>query len=182
VIRRLACAALVVLLTAPAAGARPQQRAGTEVGPPHSVTAYDPSHGCSTDGPFVGLGWCDYYDGARTGHGGEPVELAATVCRLPGQDAHTLQADTGQQAEFTVGDRRTPAWTWAKGHRFSQYGTTFNVEPGSCLRWHVTWNVVDDAGRPLAPGVYDLVARSLVYPPGSIQVQAWLDNMYFVVT
>ena len=136
-------ALLAVCLATTAASAKTTERAGTEVGPPHTTTAFDPSHGCSTDGPFVGLGWCNYYDGATTGHGGVPVELAVTVCRLPGQDAHTLQADSGQQAEFAIGDRQQPSWTWAKGHRFSAYGTMFNVQPGRCLRWHVTWMGVE---------------------------------------
>jgi hypothetical protein len=180
--RALAVAVLVAALAAPAADAKQSHRPGTEVGPPHTVTAYDPSHPCGTDGPLVAFGWCSYYDGALTGRGGEAVELAATVCRLPGQGAHTLQVDSGQHAEFMVGDRGSPAWTWAKGHNFSPYGDSFNVEPGRCLRWHVTWRVVDDTGRPLAPGTYDLIARSTGYPPGSIQARVYLDNMYFVVT
>jgi hypothetical protein len=181
VITRIVCAALLLVGLGTTASAKPAQP-GTEVGPPHTVTSYDPSQPCGLDGPLPAQGWCSYYDGARTGHGGEPVELAATVCRLPGQAAHTLQADSGQHAEFMVGDRREPQWTWAKRHRFSSYGESWNVEPGTCLRWHITWTVVDDTGRPLTPGAYDLIARSTVYPPGSIQVRAYLDNLYFVVT
>jgi hypothetical protein len=182
-IGRIACAVLLAVgLTATAASAKPPQKAGTEVGPPHTVTAYDPSRGCTGDGPVAAQGWCDYYDGPTSGQSGHPVELAATVCRLPGQDAHTLQVETGEQAQFSAATQESPQWTWSKGHHFSTYGTTFNVAAGSCLRWHVSWNVVDDAGRPLAPGVYSLVARPLAHQAGSIQAQAYLNAVYFTVT
>jgi hypothetical protein len=182
---RIASAAFItVALTATTASAAPahQKPTGREVGPPHTVTAYDPTRGCTGDGPVVAQGWCSYYDGAMSGHAGIPVELAATVCRLPGQGAHTLEVDTGEQAEFGASTQDSTVWTWSRGHHFSSYGTTFNLQAGTCLRWHVSWKVVDDSGRPLAPGVYSLMARSLAYPPGSVQIQAYLNEVYFAVT
>jgi hypothetical protein len=176
-----ACAALILVVMGTSASAQPS-RPGTEVGPPHRVTAYDPTRGCIGDGPVAFQGWCNYYDGPTSGPSGHPVELAATVCRLPGQEAHTLQVDTGEQAQFGASTQDSTVWSWSKGHHFSPYGTTFNVAPGSCLRWHVRWNVVDDAGRPLPPGMYNLIARPLAREVGSIQAQAYPDAGVFVVT
>ena len=183
---RLALAPLLVSGTCatPALAAPSHQASGNEVGPPHTTTAYDPTKGCTGDGPVAAQGWCDYYDGPASGKAGQPVELAAVVCRLPGQDTHTLQVDSGEQADFSIStqDRNDALWTWSDGHRFSRYGTTFDVAAGSCLRWHVTWKVTDRAGRPLAPGLYHLMARPYAYQPGSIQIQAFLNVISFTVT
>jgi hypothetical protein len=168
---------------ASAAAAKAQKASGGEVGPPHSVTAYDPSRGCNGDGSLPTQGWCGYYDGATTGRGGAHVELAETMCRLPGQGAGTLQADDGEQASFSARSQDgTTGWHWGNGRRFSPTGTTFNVAAGSCLRWHVSWSVVDDAGRRLAPGTYTLEARPHAYPPGSTRVTTYTGILRFQVT
>jgi hypothetical protein len=183
---KLALAALLVVgLGATSAVAAPAKTsAGNEVGPAHTSATYDPTMGCTGDGPVAAQGWCNYYDGALTGRSGQPVELAAVVCRLPGQDPYPLQVVSGLEAEFCVSplDDTTPFWTWSRGHRFSDYGTTFSLSAGSCLRWHVTWSGTDAAGRPLAPGTYHLMARPYAHQAGSIQAQAFLNEIYFTVT
>jgi hypothetical protein len=138
----------------------PDSAAGTEVGPPYSITSYDATRKCDGTGPTAAQGWCSYYDGALSGRGGTAVELGSAVCRLPGQGTGTLYFDSGQQAEFDVGVDTYPAsWTWSRGHHFRASGSTLTVAAGSCVRWHVSWDVVDDAGKPLAPGSYYLDAR-----------------------
>jgi hypothetical protein len=151
-----------------AAAGGQQPMAGGEVGPAHTTTTYDPSRGCAGDAPVTPAGWCGYYDGATTGRAGQPVELAETVCRLAGQGDGDLRTDNGQQAEFSATSQDAYLkWEWSKGHRFSKAGTTFHVAAGTCLRWKVSWRVVDNAGRPLAPGAYSLDARSTAYPPSA---------------
>jgi hypothetical protein len=151
-----------------AAAAAQQQRtsAGGEVGPPHMMTAYDPSRGCTGYAPVQPTGWCGYYDGAKTGRAGQHVELAETLCRLPGQGTGQLQTDNGEQAKFSVSDRDGYLkWQWSRGRHFSKAGTTFDVPAGTCVRWYVGWNVVDNAGRSLTPGAYTVDATPLAYPP-----------------
>jgi hypothetical protein len=159
-----------------------QNTSGGEVGPPHSITAYKPSRGCTGAGPVAPTGWCGYYDGATSGHPGQRVELAETLCRLPGQGAGTLETDNGQQAEFSVVDKDAyTRWLWSKGHRFSKKGTAFSVAAGTCVRWHVRWNVSDAAGRPLAAGAYSLGATPFADPPGDTHVNAQADFITFTV-
>jgi hypothetical protein len=182
---KLAVAAVLAIACAtPAVAAPTHQPRGTEVGPPHTATAYDATKGCTGDGPVAAQGWCSYYDGAVSGKTGQPVELAAVVCRLPGQAPHPLQVESGLQADFSLSpvDEGTALWTWSRGHRFSSYGTTFSLTAGGCLRWYVTWKVVDDAGRPLLPGLYHLMARPYAHEAGSIQAQAFVNEIYFTVS
>jgi hypothetical protein len=170
---------------AAAAAIAQQARSGGEVGPPHTVTSYDASRGCGAVGTATAQGWCGYYDGALTGRGGQRVELAETLCRLPGQGPGTLKVDSGQQAEFVVFDKDNwRKWTWSTGHRFSKRGSTLQVATGTCLRWQVTWNVVDEAGRPLGPGTYTLDGRTRAYPAETTDHYAAADAQFvsFTVT
>jgi hypothetical protein len=176
--------AVVPGTTTDSVAAAQQGKPGGEVGPPHTTIAYDPSHGCNAAGPTVASGWCSYYDGALSGRSGQRVELAEALCRLPGQGAGRLQTDNGQQAEFTVTNQDSYlAWQWSRGHRFSKARTSLDVAAGTCLRWHVTWNVVDVAGRPLPAGAYNLDARPLAYPSSATgaYVGAWAQFVTFTV-
>jgi hypothetical protein len=170
----------------PAAAAAQQTKPDGEVGPPHTISSYDASRGCTGAGPLATDGWCGYYDGAVTGHAGQRVELAETLCRLPGRGAGALLSDTGQQAEFSATSKEAyTVWRWSTGHRFSKRGTSITVPEGSCVRWHVSWKVVDNAGRPLPPGPYDLGAKPHVYPSqstGPAHVYADANFITFTVT
>ena len=157
--------------------------AGNEVGPPHSITAYDQTRTCNGDGPTPAQGWCSYYDGSTSGAAGSPVELAASVCRISGQGVGSLSVDSGQQAEFHVEDsRRSSEWTWSSGHRFSAQGTQITVAAGTCVRWSVGWNVTDQQGRPLAPGTYQLTARPYVVVSGGNSVASYTNPLTFTVS
>ncbi|MDT7569829.1 MAG: Intracellular proteinase inhibitor [Actinomycetota bacterium] len=139
--------------------------AGGEVGPPHTMTAYKASSGCSGTWSNAAEGWCGYYDGSISGPAGTRVELAETLCRLPGRGKGTLLSDDGQQAEFAVIDQNAyEKWKWSTGHRFARRGTSITVPDGSCVRWFVSWNVVDAHGRPLPRGAYNLSAKPDMYP------------------
>jgi hypothetical protein len=150
---------------------------GSEVGPPHTMTAFDPSRGCSGWGSNAAEGWCGYYDGATSGPAGKRVELAETVCRLPNRGTGTLLSDTGQQAEFSVHSQDAyTMWTWSTGHRFSKRGTSITVPAGSCVRWHVSWTVVDGKGRPLAAGAYNLSPKPWTHPSqAAAPASVWAD-------
>jgi hypothetical protein len=137
------------------------------VGPPHRMTSYDASRACNGTGPTPALGWCSYYTGATSGSAGQSVLIATDVCRLPGQSSAQLTSDNGQQAEFSVGPSAYPSlWTWSHGRRFTSTGTSITVAPGECVEWFVTWRVVEDDGRPMPAGTYDLITDPLSTPTG----------------
>jgi hypothetical protein len=168
------------------AGVSPQQQqgAGGEVGPPHTMTAYDPSRGCNGTGSNAAEGWCGYYDGATSGPAGKRVELAETVCRLPNRGTGTLLSDTGQQAEFSVhGKDAYTKWTWSTGHRFSKRGTSITVPAGSCVRWSVSWNVVDAKGKARPAGAYDVSPKPWTYPAqATAPASVWADANFVTFT
>lgn len=139
-------------------------RAGGEVGPPHTMTEYNASRGCSGTWSNPAEGWCGYYDGSISGAAGKRVELAETLCRLPGRGNGKLLSEGGQQADFALFQNAYEKWKWSTGHRFAKRGTSIAVPEGSCVRWSVTWTVVDAHGRPLPRGAYDLSAKPDMYP------------------
>jgi hypothetical protein len=154
-----------------------QKSTGGEVGPPHTMTAFDPSRGCAGWLSNPAEGWCGYYDGATSGPAGKRVELAETVCRLPNRGTASLVSDDGQQAEFTaMGKDARTKWTWSTGHHFSKRGTRIAVPAGSCVRWHVSWNVVDAEGRPLPAGAYSIDPQPTMYQATSTgPATVWTD-------
>jgi hypothetical protein len=149
----------------PSGQAPPLREGPGIIGPPHRMVRYDATRGCNGTGPTAASGWCSYYDGATSGTAGQVVELATAVCRLPSAGSGTLVADDGRQADFDVGVDAYPAsWTWSHAERFARGTTSVAVAAGSCVEWYVTWNVADDAGRPLHAGTYYLDATPLAQP------------------
>ena len=146
------------------------------------MTSYDASRACNGTGPTPALGWCSYYTGANSGRAGQSVLIATDVCRLPGQSAAQLISDNGQQAEFSVGMKAEPdVWTWSHGRKFTSSGTSITVPPGECVEWFVTWQVVDDSGRPLPAGTYDLNATPSDPPKGEASADV-VNPQKFTVT
>jgi hypothetical protein len=101
-------------------------------------------------------GWCLRYAGALAGNPGQPVTLAVELCRLPGFAAGTASFPTAQEAEFGVARGTAPVWRWSAGRSFAHVRHGLTLDAGRCLRWTTTWEVRDDAGRPLASGHYTL--------------------------
>lgn len=166
----------------PAPSAQPARSAepvaGAEVGPPSERTAMRSGETCDGSGPTPAQGWCSYYDGALEGRPGQTVTLATAVCRITGQGPGTLTADSGEHAVFAVGRQGgRPSWSWSTGRRFSSQGTTFTVEPGTCVRWFVSWDLTDDRGDGLPPGDYYLEALPQVTAKATQNgTSAYLDN------
>jgi hypothetical protein len=137
------------------------------------ITTYDVTRKCDGSGPTAAQGWCSFYDGATSGRAGQSVELAAALCRIPGQGTGKLDFASGMQLDFAVGRDTYPAsWKWSSGHHFSSTSPTVTVPEGKCARWHVTWTVTDDKGRPLAPGDYYLDARPATTGSTTVETQA----------
>jgi hypothetical protein len=150
------------------------------VGPRHRMTAYDPTRACDGSGPTAATGWCSYYVGATSGTAGRSVRLATAVCRLPGQATGVLVGN-GKQADFDSGVGAYPSsWRWSHGRTFARGRTSISVPAGSCVEWYVTWQVVDNAGRPLSPGSYYLDATPLMTPPGSTSAAAYNPTTFTV--
>jgi len=138
------------------------------VGPPHRITKFDATKGCTGTGPSPGEGWCSYYVGPTTGTAGHAVTLATAVCRLPGETTGLLRSRTGRQANFDVGKTAyRPVWRWSHGRTFSTSSTSMRVAAGTCVEWYVSWRVVDNAGQLLKPGQYYLDAWALMWDPNS---------------
>lgn len=134
------------------------------VGPPHRMTKFDASMGCTGNGPNPTTGWCSYYSGALSGAAGRAVVLATSVCRLPGQSTGVLYGN-GHEADFAVGESAyPPRWRWKHGRTFSKAPTSIRVPAGQCVEWYVTWRVVNNAGRPLPSGKYYLDAFPNMQP------------------
>lgn len=144
--------------------APPRQR-GITNGPEPTVTRYDASRQCDGSGPTAGSGYCSYYDGVRTARAGTRAELAASVCRLPGQLTGTLRAASGEYAHFAAGtvDAGT-LWDSAHGRRFGTTSRTWQVQAGTCLRFALVWDLRGNDGTVLPRGSYRLDARPYVEP------------------
>ncbi len=145
--------------TSPRPSAPPAQPDSPSSGPEPTVTTYDARRQCGGSGPTATQGFCSYYDGALTARRGSVVQLAASVCRLPGQGSGTLRTEDGQWASFAISTNATGVlWDWSTGRRFVAEPRTFTVAAGSCLRFAVSWDLRGDDGRPLGAGDYALDA------------------------
>lgn len=136
-------------------------------GPEPTFTAYDVGQDCDGSGYTAANGWCSAHSGARGARRGTTVELATSMCRLPGQPDGQLRAASGQYAEFVVTDQAgAGVWTWSRGKRFTEDARTFTVPAGRCLRLAVAWDLRDDRGREVSAGDYVLTSSPLLTVPG----------------
>ena len=137
-------------------------------GPEPTFTDYEVGQDCDGSGYTAANGWCSAHSGARTARRGSTVELATSLCRLPGQPEGVLRAASGQYAEFVVSDEaNTYRWTWGRGKRFADEPRTFNVPAGRCLRLAVSWDLRDDRGRALPVGDYVLTSSPYLSASGA---------------
>ena len=115
------------------------------------------------------------YTGATRARQGEPADLSIRVCRpVTGTGDVEYRFATTQEAEFAVRDTgyRT-RWRWSDGRAFATPGPTVVVERGKCVEWSTRWTGLDAAGRPLAPGGYEVVAHlTHESPQGMVRVTA----------
>lgn len=149
--------------------ARPSAASGGEElsGPEPTFTDYEVGQDCDGSGYTAANGWCSAHSGARTARRGSTVELATSLCRLPGQPDGELRAASGQYAEFVVSDDGGGnRWTWSRGKRFTDEARPFTVPAGRCLRLAVSWDLRDDAGRALPVGEYVLTSSPYLSTPG----------------
>jgi len=173
----LAAGAVALAVSSASAATAAGTRSDGEVGPPHRITTFDPNQPCTGSGPTIATGWCSQYDGATVGRSGHPVVLSTSVCRLPGLPTATLITEDGEQADFSIGRHTYPAsWSWSHGRTFSPDASLVTVPGGSCVTWSVRWAVVDNHGRPLAPGSYDISATPLMHERGAM-AGLFVDNV-----
>jgi len=103
------------------------------------------------------VNWCQSAVAAPTARG---HDLVGELCRDGSSDA-TLTFPRQQEVELLV--RRadgTVVWRWSTGHSDAPDGHTLGVARDHCWSWTAPWTDVDDDGRPLPEGTYQLVVRS----------------------
>ena len=92
---------------------------------------------------------------------GSSVRLGVEVCNV-GSDVATMSFPTALEADVVV---RAPGgtkelWRWSAGQTFPARPRTQVLQVGDCGIWETVWDEVDQAGRRLPPGTYQMTARS----------------------
>lgn len=148
-------------VTQPRADAAPAPR--TKAGEPISsparltTTAYEPNSPCAdTTGRAVSER-CMQTDPPRSGVTGQPVDLALSLCRLPGFGSAAASFPTTAEAGYALEEPGgATLWDHARQHPARPDRHDRQVQPGQCLTWTVTWTNRNDQGQPIAPGRYEL--------------------------
>jgi hypothetical protein len=97
-------------------------------------------------------------DVPRSGVTGQPVDLAAALCRLPGLGAARASFPTTAEAGFVLvaGQGGGTLWDHARQHPGRPARHERQVQAGDCLSWTTTWFNRDNKGNAIAPGAYEL--------------------------
>ncbi|MFN2625782.1 MAG: BsuPI-related putative proteinase inhibitor [Mycobacteriales bacterium] len=123
------------------------------------TTNYEPTCGLLTGGRSVGSGWCLRV--SSSSQGADWSDLRLQACREYGESASIMSFPTSQEVDFTIRKGKQTLWTWSRGQRFDDTPQVVTVGEMSCAQWSVRWDQVDEQGRRLKSGVYDLTGFSL---------------------
>ena len=138
----------------------PRTKAGEPISTPArlTTTAYEPNSPCADTTGRAASGWCMQTDPPRSGITGRPVDLALSLCRLPGFGSAAASFPTTAEAGYALEERSGGATLWdhARQHPPRTGRHDRQVEPGRCLTWTVTWTNRNNEGQPIAPGRYEL--------------------------
>jgi hypothetical protein len=80
-------------------------------------------------------------------------ELDAYLCSSS-TDPYTLHYADAQEADLTVLSGTKVVWQWSAFHPAGGAAHTQRLDSGRCTHWWVSWDVVDNAGKPLPMGDY----------------------------
>jgi hypothetical protein len=147
-----------------ATASRPVRRGPQSTGMSRTTTGLVPNVGCA----IQTSGWCFQASGVMAEQPAHTRRLAVDLCGAGGENR--LQFDTSAEVELTVVDSRGRVlWSWLADHPPARQPHTVTYATGtSCLRWTAKWYERTNAGVPLRPGRYKLVARLLSRAPGGV--------------
>jgi hypothetical protein len=161
---------------------RPQPAVMVSTPVERTTTAYEPNRPCADTSGRAAGGWCMQVDVPRSGVTGQPVDLAVSLCRLPGFGAARASFPTTAEAGFVLGAGQGGGTVW--DHALQHPGRSARherqVQGGDCLSWTTTWFNRDSAGDAIAPGAYELrlsVLTDNITEPNTAVTQ----NYYYTV-
>jgi hypothetical protein len=78
-----------------------------------------------------------------------------------GDTARSLTFPTGQNFDITVSStgKKSPHWTWSHHMAFTMIVREIEIKPGQTLTFHATWNQLDDGGKIMPRGVYQVRSK-----------------------
>jgi hypothetical protein len=88
---------------------------------------------------------------------GGRITLRANICNVDTSDA-TMSYPTGRELDVAIVLGGEEVWRWSKDRRFATTPHAVPLPVGECLMWTTEWGQVDQSGRPVAKGVYRIVA------------------------
>lgn len=95
---------------------------------------------------------------------GETVTFTLAVDN-PGTAETTLTFPSGQSYDIVVMAGETEVWRWSAGRGFITVIREIPFQPGLSPLGRETWDWRDNAGAPLPPGSYRVVASLATNPP-----------------
>lgn len=116
---------------------------------------------------------------------GAPVDFTFTVRNTSDQPVTFTFPSTKQWDLWIVrGDRRV--FTLSKGMIYAQVITEFTLQPDEAKTFTARWMQVDDSGKQVGPGVYDVCAQLTptgpAPPPAALRIQIGVATSMAVPT
>jgi len=96
---------------------------------------------------------------------GEDVEILYRVTNLSGETV-TFEFAYQQQCFFEVWDGETRIWGWPK--LVNPAGSGFTLQPGGFKEYFKEWDMIDDNGILISPGIYDVSGELMGSGTGGI--------------
>jgi hypothetical protein len=89
------------------------------------------------------------------------------VCRSVNAGNKTVRFPRKPYVEFVTKDvsNNDVVWTYSLGVKKTNQADEFEFQSGTCVRWHVQWNGLDDFNYNPPQGTYQLTARGLATEP-----------------
>ena len=86
------------------------------------------------------------------------VTLEASLCSTE-PDEVTLSYETAKELDIAVLAGAKELWRWSVGRQFAATPHTLSLQAGDCFTWRTPWRVVDQQGRALPKGSYQIRAE-----------------------
>ena len=135
------------------------------------ISRDDPVTNTGTSCPLAGgTEWCAYAFGDDSMAAEDQYTLEYNLCRSLNAGDATVRFNWRQQVDFEATDTAhdDTVWKYSAGQARIAESRDVDVPAGTCVRWSVVWNGLDDFGYTPAAGGYTMVAR----PMATIQLPA----------
>ena len=128
--------------------------------PVRRTTSYNNLSPCADPSGRQATGWCVQPGSSFTGRAGQPNELSASLCRLPGVLDGQASFPTSLESSFSIQTPSPPdktLWDLQQQHPGHPSQHSVAVTAGQCLTWSVTWLGRNNSANDLPAGKYTLV-------------------------